>query len=249
MQQVINDVLVNFEYLKRDDNTIVFLHGWGGSLNSFKAAFDYFNNNSNYSLLNLDLPAFGKSETPKKIFTIYDYYEIVLKLINILNINKIHLISHSFGARIAVLLGCKNTSIIKTLTLVGAAGIKPRKSLKTSFKILKYKIYKKFIKNKEKLNSMGSSDYKVLTPIMKKTFINIVNENLTKYLSGINCSTLIFWAKDDSQTPFYMAKKFNKKIKNSGLVVFKDGGHFCYLKHHNQFVKATKYFIDKESEI
>ena len=79
MQQVINDVLVNFEYLKRDDNTIVFLHGWGGSLNSFKAAFDYFNNNSNYSLLNLDLPAFGKSETPKKIFTIYDYYEIVLR--------------------------------------------------------------------------------------------------------------------------------------------------------------------------
>ena len=54
--------------------------------------------------------------------------------------------------------------------------------------------------------------------------------------------------KDDKETPFYMAKMFNKKIKNSGLINLINGGHFCYLKHHNIFVKTTKYLIDKESK-
>lgn len=244
MQQKINGVLINYEYVKRSEQTILFLHGWGGSLNSFKGAFNYFLNNSNYSLLNLDLPSFGKSEEPPQNFTIYSYYDLVLNLVKNLNINNLHIVAHSFGGRIAIILSVKNASMVKSLTLVASAGIKPKKSLKTWFKIIKYKIYKKCCKNKQKLSTMGSTDYKKLSQTMKKVFVNIVNEDLSYLLKHIKCPCLIYWARDDNQTPYYMAKKLKNKINNSGIVLLKNGGHFAYLNNHNHFVKTTKFFIN-----
>ncbi len=243
MQIMVQGLLVNYEYLKKGEETIVFLHGWGGSINSFKGAFNYFKN-SNYSLLNLDLPAFGESTEPPESFCIYDYANIVTELIKLLNIKSVHLVSHSFGGRIAIILSALKQINIKTLTLVASAGIKPKKSFKTRFQIAHYKLLKKIVKNKQKLNKFGSNNYKQLNPSMKKVFVKIVNENLIGYLNYISCPTIIVWAKDDKETPFYMAKILNKNIKNSGIILLKGGGHFAYLKHHNQFVKILEYFIN-----
>lgn len=243
MQCVLNGVKVNYEYIKNEKTTILFLHGWGGGLSSFKAAFNYFDK-LNYSVLNLDLPPFGESGNPLENFDIYSYYNLVLELLKKLNITKVNVVAHSFGGRIAILLASKNSRLIESLTLTSAAGIKPKKSIVTRFKIINYKLKKKFIKNKNLLKKYGSRDYKNLSPLMKKVFVKVVNENLTKYLKTIKTKTLIVWAKDDLETPLYMAKKLNKKIENSGLYLFDSGGHFCYLKHHNQFVKAIEYLIE-----
>lgn len=243
MQLKINGINVNFEYVKKSDKTIVFLHGWGGGISSFKAGFDYFFNNSEYSLLNIDLPPFGESDEPLKNFTIYDYYELVKTLIFKLKIKSINIISHSFGGRIAILLASKKEVKVESLILIASAGIKAKKSLKTRFEIISYKFKKKFSKNSKKLNKMGSRDYRLLSNNMKQVFVNVVNENLKKYLKNITCKTLIIWAKDDYETPKYMAKILNKKIKNSGLIMFNDGGHFCYLKYHTKFVKAAHYLF------
>ena len=243
MHITINGIKINYEFLKRSEDTVVFLHGWGGSLNSFKGVFNYLQK-TNKSLLNLDLPAFGCSGQPPESYTIYSYAEIVNKLLTLLKIKTVHLVAHSFGGRIAILLSAFKQVNIKTLTLVASAGIRPHKNLKTSFKIVKYKILKKIIKNKQKLEKFGSSNYKQLNGSMKKVFVKIVNENLNGYLKFINCPTLIIWSKDDKETPFYMAKILKKNIKNSELIVLNGGGHFAYLKNHNQFVKILEYFIN-----
>ena len=66
---------------------------------------------------------------------------------------------------------------------------------------------------------------------MQKTFINIVNTNLIKYIPSIKDETLIIWGRNDYETPFKDAIKFNKLISNSYLIPIENVGHFPYLEY------------------
>ncbi len=105
----------------------------------------------------------------------------------------------------------------------------------------------KWLNNKQilhrDLSKFGSDDYKAIPNEMKGVFNRIVNEDLTKYTKQIQNETLIIWGKKDDATPYYMAKKLNKNIKNSAIITFDDAGHFSYLKYHSQFLLIIKSFL------
>ena len=61
---------------------------------------------------------------------------------------------------------------------------------------------------------------------MQQTFKNIVNEDLTPYLKQINTETLIIWGEQDLDTPLNDAKKINKLIKNSALIIYPNASHY-----------------------
>ena len=124
------------------------------------------------------------------------------------------------------------------LVLVDSAGIKPRRGIKYRLKILMHKILKKFGKGLK-----GSKDYRVLSPVMKKTFQNVVNYDETYLLSDITADTAIFWGDKDKETPLYMARKLNKKIKSSHLFLLTNAGHFSYLDNSGYFLKILSAFI------
>ena len=93
------------------------------------------------------------------------------------------------------------------------------------------------------MSKYGSEDYKALPEQMKPVFVRIINEDLTPNLSKIACPTLLIWGGKDKSTPLYMAKTMHKKIKDSGLVVFKESGHFSYLEHHDEFLIIANEFL------
>ena len=78
---------------------------------------------------------------------------------------------------------------------------------------------------------------------MKKTFIKVVNEDLTPYLKNIKSSVLLIWGDKDTDTPMYMAKTMEREIKDSGLVVFEGSGHFSYLDDIPRYVKIIRVFF------
>lgn len=232
--------------LKGDgEETVLFLHGWGADLNSF---FFYAENlKSFYKTLNIDFCGFGKSEKPNYPLSVYDYALEVYRLLKTLNVFKLTIVCHSFGARVAILLATKFNLQINNLIIIGGAGIKPRFNLFNKFKIYKYKLLKFLNKTKFfnfNLNNFGSVDYKNLNAIQKQTFINVVNFNEKQYLKQIACSTLLLWGKNDCATPFYMAKIFNSLIKNSKLKVFNGLGHFCFLENKQLVLFEIKNFLN-----
>ena len=97
--------------------------------------------------------------------------------------------------------------------------------------------------SKHKLQRFYSKDYLALNDIMKQSFIKIVNEHLDGYLSQIQVPTLIINGSLDKETPLYMAKKLNKNIKNSTLVVVQGAGHFCFIDKPNKFNMEVKEFL------
>lgn len=224
---------------------VFFLHGWGGSKESFYLVKNHI---ANYcSMVFVSFSGFGLSPEPQKSYTVNDYKEELLELIvKIAKGKKVMLVCHSFGARVAAKLACQ-TSLISKIMIVDGAGIKPKRGIKYFFKVHKYKSLKKKVAqgkaDKSELEKYGSSDYKALSKVMKQTFINVVNEDLKSCYKQISCPVLLMWGEKDKDTPLYMAKKIKRCVKGSELIVIKDAGHFSYLDDKLTFIEVLKEFI------
>lgn len=265
MEYIYKNTKIIYDVLGKGTTLIVFLHGWGGSsrlmLPLYKKLNQYDDNNFTY--LFIDLPPFGMSEEPINPWNLDDYVNLTKEIINEVDwIDEIYIISHSFGGRIAIKLASFPTSIIsiekkliekislnlefknkiKKLVLLASAGIKPRFSLKTQIKLWQYKFYKKI--GSKKIKNFGSTDYKILSPIMKKTFNNIIKEDLTGICEKIQSKTLIIFGNKDKETPLYMGKKLNKNILDSRLITIKNGDHFAYINHIDAIFPVIYNFIN-----
>ena len=247
MKKVLNGLNITYRYHKSEQNakTVLLLHGWGGNLNSFRALEEWLKV-AGFSVLTIDFPGFGGSDAPREDFVLDDYVKIVLELLEQEVVKSCSIVAHSFGGRVAIKLASSNKKeLIEKLVLVDSAGIKPRFSLKTKLKILRYKFLKKLKKMgliKRDLSNFGSDDYKAMPEALKPVFNRVINEDLSPYLKDIECPTLLVWGKYDKDTPLYMAKKMKKNIKDCAIITF-EGGHFAYLKNAEKFNIITKEFL------
>lgn len=232
-----NGIKLYYEvYGTSNKNEILILPGWGDNRKTFNNMIKILMENNKVFII--DYPGFGNSPLPNKDLTIYDYANIIKDFITNLNITPT-IISHSFGGRISIILTGKYNLNIKKLILIDIAGIR-RKSIKRFIKRSIYKIRKKivYLIPKEKRvkyllylrKIYSSNDYLNLNKTMYKTFINIINEDLKKYVKNINNKTLILWGYNDIDTPIKDAKFYHKHINNSNLIIFKNKSHFVYLE-------------------
>lgn len=215
------------------------LHGYLSNKETFIRQINHFS--PKMRVIAIDMRGFGKSDGLRTPFSLGDYVLDVYNFLNCLGVKKYIVLGHSFGGRVAVKLTLLDDRVEK-LILVGAAGIKPRRKLSYYARVAKYKLLKRFKKNFD-AEKYGSEDYKKLNPVMKLSFIKIVNEHLNAVLNKINKRTLIISGSDDSETPPYFAKTFRKKIKNSELYFVKGGGHFCFLLNYGEVNAVVNEFI------
>ncbi len=230
-----------FNETYRETIPILFLHGWG--MNG--SCFNYFCKNLPSKMcITIDFPPFGYSKEPKTSLNLQDYTDIIVRLLKKLNLQKVDIVAHSFGGRIAIQLS-STTNYVNKLLLTGSAGIK-NKSFKKFLKVKKFKFLKFLAKIRlfpyKKLNNYGSKDYKNLSPIMKETFKNIVNYDQTYLLSKISAPTLLIWGRLDKETPFYFTKIFKKHIKDCEVIAFEKCSHFAFLEKPQLFLNIIKSF-------
>lgn len=217
---------------------LILLHGYLSKKEYFEKQIEYFS--KYFKVVAVDFLGFNGQEMDYP-YGLDDYKNSINRLIDELNCESVHVLAHSFGGRVLLKMLPENKKIDK-IVLCGSAGLKPKKSLKTKLKILKYKLIKRFFKGKD-LSKYGSSDYKMLSDIQKQSFVKIVNEHLDYKLKFISNKALIVFGRNDTETPIYMAKKFEKGLKNSALYVIENAGHFCFLEKYNEFNTIVKEFL------
>ncbi len=237
MNIIINDFNIYYEKIGSGKENIIILPGWGNTRPTFNLMINALK--KYYNVYILDYPGFGNSSFPNRNLTIYDYAELIQNFINILDIKEPIVITHSFGTRIALILNAKLKIKFKKLIIIDGAGIKKKKCILLKGKQFLYKLLKKlsiiFPKKFKKLylkklvNIFGSADYKSLNDNMKKTFSNIVSEDLSYLLKNISSETLLIWGEKDCDTPLKDGIKMNNSIVDSGLIIIKNGTHFSYL--------------------
>ncbi len=237
MNIVIEDFNIYYEKYGNGKKNILILPGWGDTRTTFKSMINYLE--KEYTIYILDYPGFGNSSFPNRNLSVYDYASMIKVFIDVLSIDNPIIIAHSFGARLSLILNGKLNVKIDKLIIIDGAGIKGKKKLssiiKTYFykalKSLRYLLPKKLRKKYlgMLIDIFGSQDYKSLSDNMKKTFSNIVNEDLSYLLKNINAETLLIWGENDEDTPLSDGIIMHENIKDSGLIVIKKGTHFAYL--------------------
>lgn len=215
---------------------LLFLHGWGGNDKSFAAVEPYFR--ANFNCIFVRFPCFQKTDKdlPLKPYTLEDYAAEVVKTLDENKINKCHIIAHSFGCRVAVLLANSYPQRFGKLILTGPAGIPKRFSLRLKIKIWLHKI--------GIIKLRGSQDYRALTDIGKITFQNIIKRDLRPEIKKVKHRTLIIWGDRDSSVRRYMVKVWTNLNSNTKLIIYKGAGHFCYLDAPARFIIDAQEFLN-----
>ncbi|MBP0990042.1 MAG: alpha/beta hydrolase [Oscillospiraceae bacterium] len=233
---------------------ILFLHGWGANLETFRPVINYFETKNR--VVALDMPGCGKTDVPQTDLNMTDYADFVNEFCKLLNVERPVIVGHSNGGRTILKLFEQNPEYpCKKVILIDASGIKHKRTLAASARLFSYKTAKAVLsfrlwKKKsepylEKLRShFGSSDYKNADPVMRKTLVNILAEDLKPALPNIKVPTLIFWGSKDTDTPLSDGKTMEKLIPDSGLIVLEGAGHYSYLEKLGEFLRVSDYFIN-----
>lgn len=243
MEKIIENMKISYIDEGDSENIVVLLHGWGANKETMVPISNLIKDR--YRVLVVDLPGFGESEEPTEVFDSYDYVRIIMKFLEELKIYKATFIGHSFGGKISAIIAAKYPKQVEKLVLIDSAGILPTRGFSYYKKVYSYKaakwLYTKLpLGNKEDRlerfkSKFGSDDYRNSSGIMRNIMVTVVNENIQPLLKDIEADTLIVWGDQDDATPLYMAEIFEKDIKNSGLVVLNNSGHYSYIDDFHTF--------------
>jgi len=244
--------------------TLVCLHGWGGSKESFtelRAALE----GSGIEVLTPDLPGFGDEPEPEKAWTVDDYADWVENWLQAegrrQKVENMLLLGHSHGGRIAIKLITRHPTPYALrpthLFLCAAAGIKRPKHIKRMIGLTLAKTGKFFlsIPGLNKLQPLGKKllyklvrvhDYEKASPIMRQTLINITKEDLRPILKQIALPTDIFWGKDDTMTPYKDALVMHEDIKGSLLHSYPGVRHRVHRDKADEIAKVIQAKIQSQ---
>jgi pimeloyl-ACP methyl ester carboxylesterase len=214
------------------------LHGWGGSKESFTELRAALKNDA-ITVLAPDLPGFGDEPEPSRPWTTDDYADWVITWLNDQtqgNIPALLVLGHSHGGRIAIKLTAGNRLPIDHLFLCAAAGIRHMRHFKRIIGLMLAKTGKGLLSipgmcalqpaGKKLLYSLiRVHDYEKASPLMRKTLINVTEEDLRPLLSAIHVPTDIFWGTEDGMTPVSDGRIMAKNIPDSHLHLFQGIRH------------------------
>jgi pimeloyl-ACP methyl ester carboxylesterase len=257
MRTVIDGVEIHYE-LEGPEGApcVLLLHGWGGCIGSMGPVKLHLLSLGRRTLA-LDFPGHGESGEPPCPWSVTEYTDLTLKLLDELGIEKCDIVAHSFGGRVSILLSSRHPQRIGKMALTGAAGLIPKRGAKYYLRVYKHKLGKKLAKIRwinrlfhldEKARNAGSADYRSLkSDVMRGTFVRVVNQDLKGCLKAIQAPTLLIWGSEDDQTPLYFGQIMEKNIPDAGLVVFEGAGHFAYLEQSQRFCKILTSFFGGEA--
>lgn len=210
---------------------IVFLHGWGASMQMMSPHAALLSHD--FRCVNLDLFGFGKSDEIEDYQNFDDYAEALHHFLVEQKVHEPVLIAHSFGARVAILYASKHP--VRALILTGAAGLPAPLSFKRRMRIF---LHHRGLKMK------GSYDYEKASFFLKKVLVDAVNRDLSEEIKNLRMPVLLIWGENDTETPLWMGKKMKRLIPQSSLIVFKGGDHFAYYRECPRFCFIVKEFLE-----
>lgn len=236
---------------------ILLLHGWGGSIASMEKAAQHLAP-AGFACHVLDLPGFGDTELPPEAWDVPRYAEWVISYLDAQGLDKVHLIGHSFGGRISLILGSDYAERVHKIVLSNTAGVKLPPPLNIRIYYLVRKVLFTVLSLpglgglKENLREYfrqkyGSSDYLNAGPLIE-TFKLVIAPDLLPYAKRVQAPTLLFWGDLDADTPLAGARILEKEMPDAAIILFEGAGHFAYLDRLNDFVRITTHFFNPETE-
>ncbi len=237
-----DNIKINYKEVgSKEQDSIIFLHGWGQNISMMEPIAKPFYD-TNHVLI-IDLPGFGSSEEPKRLWELSDFVEMVYSLAQTLEMKNITIVGHSFGGKIALLYALNHP--VSKLVLLASPYKKKIKELSNKQKLLKKlkKIPGLNLLANEAKKHIGSRDYRNATPMMRDILVHHINTDISADLNKITCSTLIIWGTEDEEVPYEDGQELETIIPDSGLVTYEGNSHYAYLERLDQTISILQSFL------
>ena len=251
-----------YKYKKTDEKTpIVFVHGIGLNSEIWDQQIDFF---KNYNTIVYDLIGHGKTPLNKKEISMKNFSKQLLKLIDELNINKIHLVGFSLGSLIARDFASLHNNRLSSLIIFGTVYkrtenekrqvINRYETMKKNKEVSKKRALarwftEKFIKKNphiyKKIYSMLESNNHNTWLKIYKLFVYHEDDDIS--IKQIKAKSLIITGENDIGSKPKMSENLSKLIAGSEFKTIKEGKHLCNIECSENFNKSVRKFIDKNA--
>ena len=232
---------------------VVLMHGWGQNKEMMIHVFDHLKDR--FRVVSLDFPGFGESGLPPEAWGVIEYEKFFEQFLETIGIDRVILIGHSFGCRVAIRFAAEDPQRVIRMVLTGAAGIRPKHDLKWHIATKTYKLGKFVLKitgQKGRLQELqknaGSEDYRNAVGIMNPTFVKVVNDDIAPLLHSVTCPVLLVWGDLDTAAPLWMGQQMEKEMKDAGLAIFEGDDHWAYWHQSDRFNAVIDVFVKEDEQ-
>ena len=246
-----------FYLLNKKDQKVplVFVHGVGLTHEIWKPQIDYF---KDYTTLSYDILGHGKTPLKKTNISFDDFSEQLIKLINELNFQKIHLVGFSIGSLVARNFATKHNDRLQSLILLGSIYKRSedqQKVVNDRFNLAKknHTLSKQALKRwfTDKYLEKNPNTYEKISSILEgnnrenflKVYELIVLHKNDENFKNIKVNTLIMTGENDIGSTVEMSKNLSNVIENSQLKVIKNGKHLSGIECADEVNMTIKNFI------
>ncbi len=232
---------------------LILLHGLFGALSNFQDLIEYFR--KHYKVVVPMLPLFDLDILHTSVGGLEKF---VHKFIENRNYQNIHLLGNSLGGHVGLVHVLKHPERIKSLILTGSSGLFENGMGDTYPKRGDYEYIKKkteltFYDPNTATKELVDEVYEIVNSRLKVIKIialakSAIRNNLGEELSQIKQPTLLVWGNNDTITPPFVGKEFNKLIPNSELHFIDKCGHAPMMEVPMEFNAIVHKFLTKTSQ-
>lgn len=243
-----------FQYIEEGTGEpLVLLHGLFGALSNFEPLIEYFRRQ--YKVI---VPMLPLLELDLLHTSVSGIEKFVQRFIEHRKYNQVHLLGNSLGGHVALLHILKHPENIKSLILTGSSGLFENGMGDTYPKRGDYE----YIKKKTELTfydpNMATKElvdevFEITSNRLKVIKIialakSAIRNNLGEELNEIKQPTLLVWGNNDTITPPFVGREFNRLIPNSELHFIDKCGHAPMMEVPEEFNKILHQFLTKLNE-
>lgn len=262
---------INIRYKTQGDPkkpAIIFVHGLGGSLFSWRRQWEALSRD--YYMIALDLPGFGTSDRPKTA-DLYDMKELsgaVNAVLEHLGVMRAHVVGHSLGGAISLRFARTYPEKTRSLTLIDSAGYYSKVPLALRLSTVLWDFSKPFlgrwmiqgllydVASKTSVVTDDAVEGYLLPLRMSGGFglphvvvkIEALADKIKTeepHISEVKVPTLIVWGRNDTWIDLSFGERFRKEIKNSTLIVHDDAGHIPHEENPEKFNSDLLEFLQR----
>src|SRR5678815_5050727 len=232
---------------------LILLHGLFGALSNFKELIEYFRHHNKVMVPMLPLFELDLLHT-----SVGGLQKFVHKFIENRNYQGVHLMGNSLGGHVAIVHVLKHPERIKSLILTGSSGLFENGMGDTYPKRGDYEYIRKktevtFYDPKMATKELVDEVFSITNNRIRVIKIialakSAIRNNLGDELNHIKQPTLLIWGNNDTVTPPFVAKEFQKLIPNSELHFIDKCGHAPMMEVPEEFNIILHKFLKKLNE-